>query len=167
MAGMPFVIPPFIGPPALRPRLLQRRTQSAQTPSPPVLVVTGQNGQFFDMVMETTTTYGTGPVTLLGNVTGYITVASRVADTYQTQYKIQELDASGRVTANWEIGTGTYYASGNILTRDLVQASSNSDALVDFPNGTTKRVSLVLSAAEIMKRPTLGQVLAMPKGFFQ
>jgi hypothetical protein len=55
----------------------------------------------YDRVQETTTTTGTGSVTLAGAVTGYQTFAA-VGDGNTTYYCIA--DQGG---ANWEVGIGT------------------------------------------------------------
>ncbi len=83
-----------------------------------------------DRVQETTTTTGTGSVTLAGAVTGYQSFAV-IGNGNTTFYTIA--DQGG---ANWEVGIGTYTASGTTLSRDTVLASSNSGSLVNFTSGT-------------------------------
>jgi len=82
-----------------------------------------------DRVKETTTTTGTGTVTLAGAETGYQTFAA-IGDGNTTFYAI-ELPA----TDEWEVGIGTYTSSGTTLSRDTVLESSNSGSLVDFSSG--------------------------------
>jgi hypothetical protein len=84
----------------------------------------------YDRVQETTSTTGTGSVTLLGAVTGYQTFAV-VGNGGQTYYCIA--DQGG---ANWEVGIGTYSTTGPSLARTTVLASSNSGSLVSFTAGT-------------------------------
>ena len=84
----------------------------------------------YDRVQETTSTTGTGSVTLLGAVTGYQTFAV-VGNGGQTYYCIA--DQGG---ANWEVGIGTYSTTGPTLARTTVLASSNSGSLVSFTAGT-------------------------------
>jgi hypothetical protein len=91
-----------------------------------------------DRVQETTTTTGTGTVTLAGAVSGYQTFAS-VGDGNSTYYTI----AGG---AEWEVGIGTYTASGTTLSRTTVISSSNSGSLVNFSAGT-KNVFVTYPAA--------------------
>ena len=81
-----------------------------------------------DRVKETTTTTGTGAVTLAGAATGFQSFAA-IGDGNTTFYTI-----SGG--SEWEVGVGTYTASGTTLSRDMVLASSNSGSLVDFSAGS-------------------------------
>ena len=83
----------------------------------------------YDRVKETTTTVGTGSVTLLGASTGFQSFAV-VGNANTTYYCIA--DQGG---ANWEVGIGTYTASGTTLARTTVLSSSNADALVVFTAG--------------------------------
>ncbi len=83
-----------------------------------------------DRVRETTTTTGTGTVTLAGAVTGFQTFAA-IGNGNTTYYTI-----AGQGTAEWEVGIGTYTASGTTLARTTVLASSNSGSLVNFSAGT-------------------------------
>lgn len=83
-----------------------------------------------DRVRETTTTTGTGTVTLAGAVTGFQSF-SVVGDANTTYYTI-----AGQGTNEWEVGIGTYTASGTTLSRDTVLESSNGGALVPFSAGT-------------------------------
>ena len=85
----------------------------------------------YDRVQETTTTSGTGTVSLLGAVTGYRSFALTVGNGNQCYYVI--CDQSG---SNWECGIGTYTSSGSTLSRTTVLASSNSGSLVSFGTNT-------------------------------
>lgn len=71
-----------------------------------------------DRVQETTTTTGTGTVTLAGAVNGFQSF-SVIGDGNTTFYTI----TSG---TDFEVGVGTYTASGTTLSRDTVLESSNS-----------------------------------------
>jgi len=82
-----------------------------------------------DRVKETTTTTGTGTVTLLGAVSGYQSFAA-IGNANTTYYAIVG------PTTEWEVGIGTYTSSGTTLSRDTVLASSNSGSLVSFSAGT-------------------------------
>ena len=83
-----------------------------------------------DRVKETTTTTGTGTVTLLGASTGYQSF-SAIGNGNTTYYTI-----AGQGTNEWEVGIGTYTSSGTTLSRDTVLSSSNSGSLVNFSSGT-------------------------------
>lgn len=83
-----------------------------------------------DRVQETTTTTGTGTVTLLGAVTGYQSFAV-VGNANTTYYCI-----AGQTGAEWEVGIGTYTSAGTTLARTTVLASSNAGSLVNFSAGT-------------------------------
>lgn len=83
-----------------------------------------------DRVKETTTTTGTGTVTLLGAATGFQSF-SAIGNGNSTYYTI-----AGQTGSEWEVGIGTYTSSGTTLSRDTVLASSNSGSLVSFSSGT-------------------------------
>jgi hypothetical protein len=83
-----------------------------------------------DRVKETTTTTGTGTITLAGAVTGYQSF-SAVGNGNTTYYTI-----AGQGTSEWEVGIGTYTSSGTTLSRTTVLASSNAGSLVSFSAGT-------------------------------
>jgi hypothetical protein len=83
-----------------------------------------------DRVKETTTTAGTGTITLAGAVTGFQSFAA-IGNGNTTYYTI-----AGQGTSEWEVGIGTYTSSGTTLSRTTVLASSNAGALVNFSAGT-------------------------------
>ena len=83
-----------------------------------------------DRVKETTTTTGTGTVTLLGASTGYQSF-SAIGNGNTTYYTI-----AGQTGSEWEVGIGTYTSAGTTLARTTVIASSNSGSLVNFSAGT-------------------------------
>jgi hypothetical protein len=92
----------------------------------------------------TTATTGTGTITLGSAVDGYQTFAAAgVADADVVRYVIEDGN-------NWEIGTGTYTASGTTLSRTVIE-STNSDAALDL---TGNAVVYVSAAAEDVVTPT-------------
>lgn len=95
--------------------------------------------KIFDRIKETTVSTGTGAPTLAGALTGFKTFASR----YTNGDTLPYLYNGG---AEWEVGLGTINLPGGTLTRSVVLASSNADALVNFSAGT-KVISVSLPAA--------------------
>jgi hypothetical protein len=83
-----------------------------------------------DRVLETTTSTGSGTITLAGAEPGYQSF-SAVGDGNQTYYTITG-------DTQWEVGIGTYIASGTTLSRDTVLSSSASGAKVTFSAGQKK-----------------------------
>jgi hypothetical protein len=83
-----------------------------------------------DRVRETSTTTGTGTLTLDGAVTSYQSFAA-IGNANTTYYAIVNQNA-----AEWEVGIGTYTSSGTTLARTTVLSSSNAGSLVNFSAGT-------------------------------
>lgn len=81
-----------------------------------------------DRVKETTTTTGTGTYTLAGAVGGF-EAFSEVGDGNTTYYACTD-------GTDFEVGIGTYTASGTTLARTTILQSSNSDAAVNWTGGT-------------------------------
>jgi hypothetical protein len=94
-----------------------------------------------DRVKETTTTTGTGTITLAGAVAGF-DAFSVIGNANTTYYAIVS-----QTPGEWEVGIGTYTASGTTLARNTILASSNSGSAVDFSAGT-KDVFVTYPAAE-------------------
>ena len=82
-------------------------------------------------VRETTSTTGTGAVTLGGAVGGFQTFAAGIGNDNTTYYAI-----SINTENEWEVGLGTLNADSSTLTRTTVLESSNSDSAVDFAAGS-------------------------------
>ena len=80
-----------------------------------------------DRVQETTTTTGTGTITLAGAVTGFQSF-SVIGNANTTYYTIAG-------TSEWEVGLGTYASSGTTLSRDTILESSNGGTAVNFSAG--------------------------------
>jgi hypothetical protein len=82
-----------------------------------------------DRVKETTTTSGTGTYTLGGAVTGFETFTANLSDGDTTYYACTD-------NVDFEVGLGTFTASGTTLTRTTILASSNSGSAVNWSAGT-------------------------------
>jgi hypothetical protein len=83
-----------------------------------------------DRVQEITTTTGTGTLTLGGAALGFQSFAA-IGNGNTTYYAIND-----PITGAWEVGIGTYTASGTTLSRDTVLSSSSSGSLIPFAAGT-------------------------------
>ena len=113
-------------------------------------------GIYADRRMETSTTTGTGNITLAGAVTGYKALfGGKIVLNAFFDYCIEAVDASGVPTGEWETGEG-YLSGSTTLVRSTVAESSNANALVSFAAGT-KRVFLTFGASEMQDK---GQILA-------
>jgi len=80
-----------------------------------------------DRVKETTTTTGTGTYTLAGAEVGFQSF-SAIGNGNTTYYTVTN-------GGDWEVGIGTYTASGTTLARTTILSSSNSDSAVDWSTG--------------------------------
>ena len=97
-----------------------------------------------DRVKETTTTTGTGAVSLGGAVTGFETFAAGIGNSNTVYYCIAHQDQ-----AEFEVGLGTLDGDSSDLTRTTVISSSNSDNAVDFSSGT-KDVFCTIPASKLI-----------------
>ena len=82
-----------------------------------------------DRVKESTTTTGTGTVTLGGAIQGFETFLAGVGNSNTTYYCIV-------LNAEFEVGLGTLASDSSTLARTTVISSSNSDSAVNFSSGT-------------------------------
>ncbi len=99
-----------------------------------------------DRVKETTTTTGTGTYTLAGAVSGF-EAFSEVGNGNTTFYCCTD-------GTDFEIGVGTYTASGTTLARTTILQSSNSDSAVNWTAGT-RTVFCTLPAEKIIHTDNL------------
>ena len=97
-----------------------------------------------DRVKETTTTTGTGAVSLAGAVTGFETFAAGIGNSNTVYYCIAHQDQ-----AEFEVGLGTLDGDSSDLTRTTVISSSNSDSAVNFSSGT-KDVFCTIPASKML-----------------
>ena len=113
-----------------------------------------------DRVKETSTTTGTGTLSLAGAVSGFQTFVAGIGNSNVTYYAI--VNDSG---TEFEIGIGTVTdASPDTLSRTTILESSNSDSAVDFSSGT-KTVFCTLPASKAVFEDTDGHV-SLPHDLF-
>ena len=99
--------------------------------------------RFLDRAKETTTTTGSGSITLGGAVDGFVAI-SGIGNGNSTYYTITENN-------DFEVGIGTYSSAGNTLSRSEVFSSSNSDnSKINLGGGAT--VFITYSADRVVSR---------------
>jgi hypothetical protein len=104
----------------------------------------------YDRVQETTTTSGTGSVTLLGAVSGFQSFAV-VGNGNTTYYTITD-------GANWEVGIGTYSTSGPTLARTTVLSNSSGNTSPITLSGGLAQVFLTYPAEKSVNLDSSGNV---------
>jgi len=104
----------------------------------------------YDRVQETTTTSGTGSVTLLGAVSGFQSFAV-VGNSNTTYYTITD-------GAQWEVGIGTYSTSGPTLARTTVLSNSNGNTSPITLSGGTAQVFVTYTAEKSVNLDASGNV---------
>jgi trimeric autotransporter adhesin len=105
-----------------------------------------------DRVKESTTTTGTGTLTLLGAATGYQSFAA-IGNGNTCYYAISSLGGS-----EWEVGIGTYTSSGTALSRDTILESSTGGGAIDLSAGV-KDVYVVYPAEKGVWLDAAGNVV--------
>ena len=120
-----------------------------------------------DRVRETSTTTGTGALTLSGAVTGF-RAFSAVCSTNDTLFYV----ISHQTQNEWECGLGTYSGT-NTLTRTTVHSSSSSGSAVNLSAGTkdvfiastatlqgtsTEKVFTITDGASVVINPNNGGI---------
>jgi hypothetical protein len=120
-----------------------------------------------DRVKETTTTTGTGTVTLLGASTGFQSFAV-IGNANTTYYTI-----AGQTGSEWEVGVGTYSSSGTTLARTTVLSNSSATqpSALSFSAGTKdvfvtypSERSVYTDAAGTAITPNTASVLGLVSG---
>jgi hypothetical protein len=133
-----------------------------------------------DRVKETTTTAGTGTVTLLGAATGFQSFAV-IGNGNTTFYAIV-----AQVGNEWEVGVGTYTSSGTLLARTTVLSNSagtqpsalsfsagTKDVFVTYPAGYAVASTNVGSSGQLLTSngtgvaPTFQTSTAASKSYVQ
>ena len=105
-----------------------------------------------DRVTETSTTTGTGAVSLGGAVTGFETFAAGIGNSNTVYYCIAHQDQ-----AEFEVGLGTLDGDSSDLARTTIISSSNSDSAVDFSAGT-KDVFCTIPASKMLFKDASGTI---------
>lgn len=104
----------------------------------------------YDRVQETTTTSGTGSVTLLGAVGGFQSFAV-VGNGNTTYYTITDGTA-------WEVGIGTYSTSGPTLARTTILSNSNGNTSPITLSGGVAQVFVTYTAEKSVNLDASGNV---------
>jgi hypothetical protein len=115
-----------------------------------------------DRVKETTTTTGTGTVTLLGAATGFQSFAV-IGNANLTYYTI-----AGQTGNEWEVGIGTYTSSGTTLARTTVLSNSSGtqpsalsfsagtkDVFVTYPAGVSSTNGVMVQSDTVSESTTI------------
>ena len=105
-----------------------------------------------DRVKETTTTTGTGTLTLGGAVTGFETFAAGIGNSNTTYYAVI-LPGS----AEFEVGLGTLSSDSSTIARTTIISSSNSDSAVNYSAGT-KNIFCTIPASKSVFLDASGNV---------
>ena len=105
-----------------------------------------------DRVQETTTTIGTGTITLAGAVSGFQSFAI-IGNANTTYYCV----TSG---ADWEVGIGTYTSAGTTLARTTILASSAAGAAISLAG--TSNVFCVYPASKAVYEDASGNIAGYP-----
>jgi hypothetical protein len=84
-----------------------------------------------DRVRETTTSTGTGNLTLAGAVSGFIAFSAAAANADTFFYAVVH-----RTLNEWELGLGSYVSATPAIARGTVLRSSNAGSPVNFSAGT-------------------------------
>lgn len=113
--------------------------------------------RFADRVKETTTTTGTGDITLLGAVAQFVSFTSIYEVGRPFKYAIV-----GQTGTEWEVGKG-HLSGATTLVRDVVDASSNAGALVSFSAGT-KDVWNDVAGKFATRLASHGEIIALNAG---
>lgn len=107
---------------------------------------------FSDRVKESTTSTGTGPLTLGGAESGFRAFSSVCADGDTAYYCVTD-------GTSWEVGLGTYAAG--VLSRTSVLSSSNGNALVSLNPGP-KDVFITVPASVVGSLISSGGGMPLP-----
>lgn len=100
-----------------------------------------------DRIKETSTTSGTGTLTLAGAASGFRSFAD-IGDGNTTYYAIVDSTAG-----TWEVGIGTYTSAGTTLSRNTVLSNSS---------GTTANINFAANSKDVfVTQPANSTVVAV------
>jgi hypothetical protein len=99
-----------------------------------------------DNCLNSTTTTGTGTLTLGSTLAGWQSI-SAIGNGNSSTFVMFAVDGDGLRNGDWEIFVGTYATSGTTLSRDKVLASSNSGSAVNWGAGTKYVASIGAEAS--------------------
>lgn len=103
-----------------------------------------------NLIKVTTSTTGTGTVSISGTVSGFLSMADGgISDGDKVTYVIENGD-------NSEIGVGTYTSSGTTLSRDTVYASTNSGNKVSLSGAST--IAVTVAAENLVVKDDSGNI---------
>jgi hypothetical protein len=108
-----------------------------------------------DRVRETTTTTGTGNITLLGAVTGFQPFSTAMAVSDTTYYTI-----AGQGTNEWEVGIGTLVNATTLARTTILDTSNNNTSPVNFSAGA-KDVFITYPARKAVAKDMMGGTAGM------
>lgn len=97
-----------------------------------------------DRVKETTSTGGTGDLTLGGAGSGYRALSVVLANSDTFPYVIEDTTNN-----TWEVGLGTYHSGTNSFTRTTIGASSNAGSAVNFA-AISKNIFIAATASWLL-----------------
>lgn len=110
-----------------------------------------------DRVKETTTTTGTGNITLAGAVAQFQSFNTAFGLNYQFTYCIVDANGTG-----WEVGEG-HLSGSTTLVRDTIRASTNSNAAISLSAGT--HTIFGDHGADAVRRTNIGRQQAIASGW--
>lgn len=113
---------------------------------------------YADRVKETTTTEGSGSISLAGAVSGFRSFSSAFAGVSPIVVGYAIVGSGGE----WEVGKGIFDGTST-LTRDFIRSSSNGGTIVSFSPGS-KEV-FVTPSAEALDNINVGLQLAQSNGW--
>lgn len=113
---------------------------------------------FGSAIKETTTSTGTGNLTLAGAASGFRTINSEFSNDITDAGIYFNYHVFDAARAEWEAGIGHLSASGT-LVRDYVERSSNADAAVNFAAGTKTIIASPIGSGLMSQLPPLAAAI--------